>query len=83
MRLFIPQAVNQPAVAPLSANVTLAYNSATGTPFSGMPEGTQRLSLSHRGNEYQIVSTDGTTATVARLVNGAVDASWPGFSGGR
>ncbi|HHT4682947.1 TPA: host specificity factor TipJ family phage tail protein [Klebsiella michiganensis] len=66
--------------AAITANVTLAYNSATGTPFSRMPEGTQRLSLSHRGNEYQIISTDGTTATVARLVNGAVDASWPGFS---
>lgn len=66
--------------AAITANVTLAYNSATGTPFSGMPEGTQRLSLSHRGNEYQIISTDGTTATVARLVNGAVDASWPSFS---
>lgn len=65
--------------AAITANVTLAYNSATGTPFSGMPEGTQRLSLSHRGNEYQIISTDGTTATVARLVNGAVDASG-GFS---
>ncbi|HHY3052673.1 MULTISPECIES: host specificity factor TipJ family phage tail protein [Klebsiella] len=67
--------------AAITANVTLAYNSATGTPFSGMPEGTQRLSLSHRGNEYQIISTDGTTATVARLVDGAIDASWPGFSG--
>lgn len=66
--------------AAIIANVTLAYNSATGTPFSGMPEGTQRLSLSHRGNEYQIISTDGTTATVARLVDGAVDTSWPGFS---
>lgn len=32
--------------AAITANVTLAYNSATGTPFSGMPEGTQRLSLS-------------------------------------
>lgn len=31
--------------AAITANVTLAYNSATGTPFSGMPEGTQRLSL--------------------------------------
>ncbi|PLM40679.1 kinase, partial [Klebsiella michiganensis] len=27
--------------AAIIANVTLAYNSATGTPFSGMPEGTQ------------------------------------------
>jgi hypothetical protein len=45
-----------------------------------MPEGVQRLSLAHRGNEYQIVSADGTTATVARLVNGSVDESWPGFT---
>ncbi|EPY7018580.1 host specificity factor TipJ family phage tail protein [Klebsiella pneumoniae] len=64
----------------VTANVTLAYNSATGTAFSGMPEGVQRLSLAHRGNEYRIVSADGTTATVARLVNGAVDESWPGFT---
>ncbi len=63
----------------VTANVTLAYNSPTGTAFSGMPEGVQRLSLAHRGNEYQIVSSDGTTATVARLVSGAVDESWPGF----
>lgn len=66
--------------AAITANVTLAYNSATGTAFSGMPEGTQRLSLAHRGNEYQIVSADGTTATVARLVNGVVDDTWPGFT---
>ena len=64
----------------VTANVTLAYNSATGTAFSGMPEGGQRLSLAHRGNEYRIVSADGTTATVARLVSGAVDESWPGFT---
>lgn len=64
----------------VTANVTLAYNSATGTAFSGMPEGVQRLSLAHRGNEYRIVSADGTTATVARLISGVVDESWPGFS---
>ncbi len=64
----------------VTANVTLAYNSTTGTAFSGMPEGVQRLSLAHRGNEYQIVSADGTTATVARLVNGSVDESWLGFT---
>lgn len=66
--------------AAITANVTLAYNSAMGTAFSGMPEGTQRLALSHRGNEYQIISTDGTSATVARLIDGAIDAAWPGFS---
>ncbi|HCB0667827.1 TPA: kinase [Klebsiella variicola subsp. variicola] len=64
----------------VTANVTLAYNSTTGTAFSGMPEGVQRLSLAHRGNEYQIVSSDGTTATVARLVSGAIDESWSGFT---
>ncbi|ENE4801578.1 host specificity factor TipJ family phage tail protein [Klebsiella michiganensis] len=66
--------------AAITASVTLAYNSATGTAFAGVPEGAQRLSLAHRGNEYQVVSVDGTTATVARLVSGSVDASWPGFS---
>ncbi|WP_058911867.1 host specificity factor TipJ family phage tail protein [Entomohabitans teleogrylli] len=61
------------------ANATLAYGSATGTAFSGVPEGVQRMSLAHRGNEYQIISVDGTTATVNRLVDGAIDVSWPGF----
>ena len=65
--------------AAITANVTLVYDSATGTAFAGMPEGTQRLTLAHRGNEYQIISTDGSTATVGRLINGAIDASWPGF----
>lgn len=64
----------------ITANVTLAYGSATGAAFSGVPEGTQRLSLAHRGNEYRIASADGTTATVQRMVNGAIDATWPGFS---
>ncbi|MHC8010079.1 host specificity factor TipJ family phage tail protein, partial [Klebsiella pneumoniae] len=41
----------------VTASVTLAYDS--GTAFSGLPEGTQRISLAHRGNEYQIASTDG------------------------
>ncbi len=66
--------------AAITANVTLAYNSAAGTAFSGIPEGAQRISLAHSGNEYQIVSADGTTATVARLVNGSVDETWPGFT---
>jgi hypothetical protein len=63
--------------------VTLAYNSATGTAFAGVPEGTQRLSLAHQGNEYQIVSVDGTTATVARLVNGPLMLHGRDFPAGR
>lgn len=66
--------------AAVLANVTLAYDSATGTPFSGLPEGTQRAALSHRGYEYQIVSVDAATAVVQRFVGGSVDPSWPGFS---
>ncbi|WP_443859131.1 TipJ family phage tail tip protein, partial [Klebsiella aerogenes] len=64
----------------ITANVTLAYGSGSGTAFSGIPEGTQRLSLAHRGNEYRIASADGTTATVQRMVNGSVDNTWPGYS---
>ena len=63
-----------------TANVTLAYGSAAGAAFSGIPEGTQRLALSHRGNEYRIAEADGTTATVQRIIDGTVDAYWPGFS---
>lgn len=43
--------------------------------FSGIPEGTQRLALAHRGNEYRIADADGTTATVQRLIDGVVDPS--------
>lgn len=64
----------------ITANVTLAYGSGSGAAFSGIPEGTQRLSLAHRGNEYRIASADGTTATVQRMVNGTVDNTWPGYS---
>ncbi|HHN4460612.1 TPA: host specificity factor TipJ family phage tail protein [Klebsiella michiganensis] len=61
----------------VTASVRLAYDS--GTAFSGLPDGTQRISLAHRGNEYQIASTDGASATVQRVVNGAVDNTWSGF----
>lgn len=64
----------------ITANVTLAYGSAAGAAFSGIPEGTQRLSLAHRGNEYRIADADGTTATVQRLIDGVIDPSWLGFS---
>lgn len=64
----------------VTANITLAYGSAGGAAFSGIPEGTQRLSLAHRGNEYRISDADGTTATVQRLVDGVIDLTWLGFS---
>ncbi|WP_251850573.1 host specificity factor TipJ family phage tail protein [Klebsiella aerogenes] len=64
----------------ITANVTLAYGSVTGAAFSGVPEGSQRLSLAHRGNEYRIADADGTTATVQRLIDGVIDPTWLGFS---
>lgn len=66
--------------AAVTASVTLAYDNATGTAFTGVPTGQQRLSISHRGYEYQIVSASGATATVQRLIDGVVDETWPGFS---
>lgn len=66
--------------AAVTANVTLAYGSATGTAFTGVPTGQQRLSVSHRGYEYHLVSASGATATVQRLVDGVIDETWPGFS---
>ncbi|WP_195723717.1 host specificity factor TipJ family phage tail protein [Raoultella sp. RIT712] len=64
----------------ITASVTLAYGSASGAAFSGIPEGTQRLSLSHRGSEYRIADADGTTAAVQRLIDGVIDPTWLGFA---
>lgn len=78
--VFTSGAASTGGSAAVLANVTLAYDSATGVPFSGLPEGVQRMSLSHRGYEYRVVSVDASTAVVQRLVSGAVDSSWTGFS---
>lgn len=62
------------------ANIRLAYDEASGTAFGGVPEGVQRIAVSHRGNEYRIQDTDGATAVLKRLIDGVIDESWPGFS---
>lgn len=64
----------------LKASVTLAYNSAAGTAFTGLPAGTIRLGIGVRGNEYKITGIDALTLTVARMRDGVVDNTWPGFS---
>lgn len=71
-----------PAVLP---SVSLAYGSASGQAFSGLPVGQQRLSLALRGRQYRITEIDGLTITVERLItnnDGSVttDANWPGFT---
>lgn len=66
------------------AAVTLAYDSATGAAFNGIPVGTQRLSLLYGTGQFQITAIDDTTITVARLlINGSstsVDPDWGGFT---
>lgn len=69
-----------PASEETQASVTLAYEGSNGAAFSGIPEGMQRISLSHSGSNYRLLSTDGASVTVARLINGVQDGTWPGFS---
>ncbi|WAT06498.1 host specificity factor TipJ family phage tail protein [Rouxiella badensis] len=72
--------VSSGGAAGVKAGITLAYNSASGTPFSGLPIGSERLAIGLRGNEYQITAIDALTITVARLIDGVVDNTWQGFS---
>ncbi|EPO4915546.1 host specificity factor TipJ family phage tail protein [Citrobacter koseri] len=64
----------------VTASVTLAYDSATGPAFTGIPEGLPRLALSHAGYQYKIFEVDGSSVTLQRLVDGVIDPTWPGFS---
>lgn len=77
--LFIASYTPSSSIFGTKASVMLAYDSATGAAFGGIPDGAQRLALGHRGNEYKISAIDGTTITVQRLINGIVDNTWPGF----
>ncbi|MFG6089037.1 host specificity factor TipJ family phage tail protein [Enterobacter soli] len=74
--------------AAVPANIKLAYDSATGTKFSGIPVGSQRLTLQPTDYRYKITAISGLTITVGR-VKVSVDSSgntvttddptWPGF----
>jgi hypothetical protein len=75
---------------PQAAYVELDYDNAVppsegdpgspATPFSGLPLGDVRLSLSHRGAQYRLTSVSGTSAGVDRLLLGVVDAGWSGWA---
>ena len=74
--------------AAVMAHIRLAYDSATGTPFTGVPQGLQRLSIGLLNNQYKITAIDGLNITVARLKDSVdiggnpttiVDTSWLGF----
>ncbi|WP_455424896.1 host specificity factor TipJ family phage tail protein [Dryocola sp. LX212] len=77
---YIPHADATGSEDEVTASITLAYDSATGTAFTGIPEGLIRLSVSHAGSEYKIFEVDGSTTTLQRLIDGVVDPDWPGFS---
>ncbi|MGK9173404.1 kinase [Yokenella regensburgei] len=71
--------------AGVPAHITLAYTSATGKAFTGIPAGTQRLSVMYGTGAFIITTVDDATITVARLLvtsdgSTVVDASWPGFT---
>lgn len=79
-----PSEGGEPAVP---AHITLKYDS--GTVFTGIPDGPQRLSIGLRENKYRITEIDGLTITVERLIAGedeagnsttTVDSAWPGFT---
>lgn len=76
---YIPHS-EPPGEDVITASITLAYDSATGTAFTGIPEGYVRLSISHAGSEYKILDVDAGTVTLERMVDGEEDPSWPGFS---
>ncbi|MES3606918.1 hypothetical protein [Enterobacter cloacae] len=53
--------------AAVPANLRLAYDSATGTKFSGIPVGLQRLTLYPTDYSYKITGISGLTITVGRV----------------
>ncbi|WP_241603232.1 host specificity factor TipJ family phage tail protein [Rosenbergiella nectarea] len=66
-------------------SLSLAYDSAKGPVFYGLPTGTQRISIGPQGNKYQITDIDGLTIIVKRLSESddgttSIDNSWPGFT---
>ncbi len=75
--------------AAVEAHITLAYNSATGKPFTGIPDGVQRIDIGYADGQFRITDIDDQTITVERVIvtqgsDGAdvvtVDPSWPGFT---
>lgn len=75
--------------AAVEAHITLAYSSATGKPFTGIPDGVQRIGIGYGDGQFRITEIDDQTITVERVVVTqdaagndvvTVDATWPGFT---
>lgn len=76
--------------AAVEAHITLAYSSATGKPFTGIPGGVQRIGIGYADGQFRIIDIDDQTITVERIRitqdSGGddvitVDPTWPGFTG--
>lgn len=91
VEVFGSSPVNAPGVASsggaagVQAHITLSYTSATGSAFSGIPVGTERLSVMYGAGQFIITAIDDTTITISRLLvtedgSTVVDSSWPGFN---
>lgn len=74
--------------AAVPASIRLAYDSATGAKFSGIPVGLQRLTLYPTDYSYKITDISGLTITVVRVLVSAdssgnpittLDPTWTGF----
>lgn len=75
--------------AAVEAHITLAYDSAAGKPFTGIPDGIQRIGIGYADGQFRINDIDDLTITVERVVvtqdtSGndvvTVDPTWPGFT---
>lgn len=80
-----PGTASSGGAAGVQAHITLAYTSATGKAFTGIPIGTERLSIMYGAGQFIITAIDDTTITVGRLLatedgSTTVDPSWPGFN---
>ncbi|MEO3285475.1 host specificity factor TipJ family phage tail protein [Enterobacter cloacae] len=75
--------------AAVESHITLAYSSATGKPFTGIPDGVQRIGIGYGDGQFRITAIDDQTITVERVVVTqdaagndvvSVDPTWPGFT---
>jgi hypothetical protein len=75
--------------AAVEAHITLAYDSASGKPFTGIPGGVQRIAIGYGEGQFRITDIDDQTVTLERVrvtqdAEGndvvTVDSSWPGFT---
>ncbi|MNM24918.1 hypothetical protein D3C81_353580 [compost metagenome] len=61
-------------------SVTLAYDSAIGTAFGGLPIGAVSMALARGQSEYRISAISGLTVVVQRMTEtGVPDTGWPGW----